>query len=326
MVEPDALAEAAKPASGRQAGLARLLVQGDLRGSSHLMALTDRGRVLGSVAGSEGAAVSACPGGRFAVQSGERLHVIRLRDLRVVRSTNLPGDDSVDVRCLDRAGRDAVALTYEFNKHDRPDKPLRLVRVRAGRARTVTRAPGWWHSLGTRALAVANRGRVQTYAYQSGRRRIALRLPGITGVTWSPDGRVLAALASGAEKSKLALKRSDGVVVRRPLTLAGPAFDSPTWIGPRRLAVIEIRRDLGHLFDRRLRGAGRIRDWDLPGTVGRGAVWTIDTGTLRRLALDGSGCSHDRRRDRRGTRCHRHPRRRTHRTRTGHRRDHQHEM
>jgi hypothetical protein len=283
------LAQAARPPRGRRSGIARLLVEGDLRGSSHLVALTGRGRRLGSVHGSEGEVVDSCPGGRFVVQAGERLHVIRMRDLKVTRRAGLPGDGAVDVRCLSPSGQRAVALTFEFNNTDGPEKPLRLVYVRAGMARTVARAEGGGFSLGARALAAARGGRVAAYDYETGRRTVALRLLHVTGVSWAPDGGTLAALASHADRSVLAVLRRDGEVSHRPVELAGPAFDAVTWVTANRIAVVEIRAATGPLFTADLRPAGRIAGWDSPGVAGNGAIWMLKGERIHRLSLDGSG-------------------------------------
>jgi hypothetical protein len=87
----------------------------------------------------------------------------------------------------------------------------------------------------------------------------------------------------------LALLGRDGEVSRRPVELAGPAFDAVTWVTANRIAVVEIRAATGHLFTADLRPAGRITGWDSPGVAGNGAIWLLKGERIHRLSLDGSG-------------------------------------
>ncbi len=91
-IEPEEVEAATRPyPSGSGAGTARLLVAGTVHDAG-LAALDGRGRLIGWAFRSEGDAVDACPGGRYGLQAGDDVSLIRLRDLAVVGRRELPDE------------------------------------------------------------------------------------------------------------------------------------------------------------------------------------------------------------------------------------------
>lgn len=313
-ISPAELERAIKPfpaAPGK--GVAHLLVAGPFHDAG-MAALDRNGELVGWVFGSEGDQVSTCPGGRYAVQAGKDLSTIRLDDLRVVRRSSLPGDRTQEVRCLDKRGRDVVAVVGDFARDDveHREPRSRLVRIRAGRARTIIarhvnhEALGVTHAyLGTyRAAGSRMGGGIIEVSYRSGRARVVrAKAPSWSDMHLSPDGRRLAIQTAGNVVAVRDLARADERSTRVRGDVAGIA-----WLSSDRLVV--SRGDKGNVLTNRLKLVRTVRGWGYTRTVaplGRRVWWVTDsyvgrnagrisavdtrTGTLvnvSRLRLDGA--------------------------------------
>ena len=279
LMEPRDLEAAARPyPAGAGAGTARLLVAGAFHDAG-LAALDDRGRLLGWAFGSRGDAVDVCPGGRRAVQAGDDVFVIRLRDLAVVARWELPDQAAGGVRCLSRSGDRLAADTFDYGA--RPDR-RRLVVLDEGRVRDLGVRASAAVALGTRSAYVATADSAQyrlvALDYASGRRRVlAEGRGGLGALALAPDERRLAFVAVLARRgpSRLGVvSTGTGSVRTRELR----RLRSPLWLSSRRLAVPRDGRR-GDIFDVTLRRRGSLPSWstDLAAFSG-GRVWWVESG------------------------------------------------
>ena len=279
-IAPEELEAATQPyPSGSGAGTARLLAAGGFHDAG-LAALDGRGRLIGWAFGSRGDAVDVCPGARYALQAGDDVSVIRLRDLTVVGRRKLPDEATSAVRCLSRSGDRLSALTFDLGVgSDR----RRLIAVRDGRLREVDIRESASAVLGVRsAYLVSARSaafRLTRIDYATGRTRVMLRRRGSAGsLTLSPDGRNLAFVWASPGRRPYRLGIVSTADPARARTRPIGRSHAPLWLSNRRLAVPDHRR-AGDSFDVGLRRRGAVASWatDVAVAVGR-RVWWLEFG------------------------------------------------
>ena len=285
VIKPEELEEAIEPyPRGSGTGLARLLVAGPFHDAG-LAALDAEGALIGWAFGSEGDAVSVCPGGRYAVQAGDRLSVIRLRDLSVVRSGALPQDWTHAVRCLDDRGRDVVAVTFPFGESFERQM---LVRVRGDRVRILAGQTALQAVLGSAEAYFSldrrqGKTRLVAIRYRDGRRRrVGPPRRSSDLVALSPDGRRIAAIENHRRPR---LQVTDVRTGRnRSLGVDDAEWAPPVWLDATRIAV-PARRGRAAVFNLRLRRVARLPSWETPLTAaaGRRLWWVTRAGDIESL-------------------------------------------
>lgn len=288
VIEPAELEAATRPyPRGSGMGTARLLVAGTFHDAG-LAALDGRGRLIGWAFGSEGDAVDVCPGARHALQAGDDVSVIRLRDLAVVDRRELPDEATRAVRCLTRSGDRLAALTFDFGGgSDRQ----RLVTMRGRRVRDLGVRPGVSAALGTGSayLASVRSGSYRLAAVDYATRRtrtLVSRRGSVDALALSPDERRLAFVSAPPRRRPYRLglvsTAEPGSVRTRRLGRS----HGPLWLSNRRLAVPDDER-AGDAFDTRLRRRGAVASWSTPVAValGRRVWWLEYAAGLRGRAL-----------------------------------------
>ena len=286
-IEPEELDAATRPyPSGSGAGTARLLVAGAFHDAG-LAALDGRGRLIGWAFGSEGDAVDVCPGGRYALQAGEDVSVIRLRDLAVVVRRRLPDEATSAVRCLSRSGDRLAALTFDYGERS---ERRRLIVLADGRTRDLGVRPSDSVALGTRAayLGLVRSRSYRVVAVDLRARRTRTLVAGggsVFALALSPDEKRLAFVAAPPRRRPYRLglvSAATGEVRTRELGRS----QSPLWLSNRRLAMPHHRR-AGDSFDTRLRRRGAVASWstDVAVAVGRRVWWLEFTAGLRGRVL-----------------------------------------
>lgn len=287
-IKPAELEAATQPyPSGSGAGTARLLVAGAFHDAG-LAALDERGRLIGWAFGSEGDSVDVCPGARYALQAGDDVSVIRLRDLAVVGRRDLPDEATSAVRCLSRSGDRLAAITFDYGGgSDR----RRLITLGDGRVRDITNRESTSAVLGPRSAylvpppsAAFGLARID---YATGRTRVLLRRRGsASSLALSPDGRELAVVWAPPRRRpyRLGIVSTAGPVSVRTRRIG--RSQAALWLSNRRLAVPHHRR-AGDLFDARLRRRGAVASWstDVAVAVGRRVWWLEFAAGLQGRAL-----------------------------------------
>ena len=284
LIEPTELEEAIKPyPRGAGSGLARLLVAGRFHDAG-LAALDADGSLIGWVFGSEGDEVSVCSGGRYAVQAGDRLSIIRLRDLRVVHRQALPQDWTHALRCLDDRGRDVVAVTFPFGEAFARQT---LVRVSGDRTRILARQHALQAVLGrTEAYfsPIRRHGKTRLVAirYRDGRqRRFGPRRRSSELMALSPDGRRIAAIE---DYRRARLQVTDVRTGRNRSRRVDAEWAPPVWLDATRIAV-PARRRRARVFNLRLRRVTSVLSWDAPlaAVAGDRLWWVTRAGDVQSL-------------------------------------------
>ena len=286
LIEPEELEAATRPyPSGSGAGTARLLVAGRFHDAG-LAALDGRGRLIGWAFGSEGDALDVCPGARYALQAGEDVLLIRLRDLAVVGRRKLPDEATSAVRCLSRSGDRLAALTFDYG--ERSDR-RRLVALRDGRIRSLGVRPSVAVALGTRAAYLGDdmsgSYRIVEVDHRSRRTRTLVSRGGsVVALALAPDEKRLAFVSAPSRRRyRLGLvSTTTGDIRTRVLGRS----QAPLWLSNRRLAVPHHRR-AGDSFDARLRRRGAVASWstDVAVAVGRRVWWLEFTAGLHGRVL-----------------------------------------
>jgi hypothetical protein len=242
--------EAAAPfPAGAGRGRLAFLVAATL-GDAGAAAYSTDGTLLGYVFGARGRGLDVCPGGRYAVQAGDDLALVRVADLAVVRRTRLRGDDAAAARCLNAAGTDVAVHVVHYGRPGGEE----LVRVRAGRTTRLARVNGEAAFGRDAAIVVSNRG-AQTVSY-AGRRRVLLR-ESSGGPRISPDGRLAAVSTETALK---VITLASGAILSRPTR----GYHQPLWVDARRVALTD--------------GRGRAPVYALPGLTAAGTLPSGDLG------------------------------------------------
>lgn len=278
VMDPADLERASRPfPSGSESGVAHLLVTGPFHDAG-LAALDRRGELIGWAFGSEGDVVSVCPGGRYAVQAGDFMSVIRLRDLRVVRARALPDDWSHAVRCLGRRGRDVVAVTFPFGTGSERQT---LVRLRDGALHTIGKVDAVRAVLGRTAAYFAlarprNAAPIAAISYRDGgRRSVGPAGRSADSIALSPDERHIAAIA-GHPRQRLQV--TDLLSGRTRSRRVDVEWTAPVWLDSTRLAV-PGPRGRSAVFDLDLRRVGALPGWDTAVTaVAGGRLWWVTRG------------------------------------------------
>ncbi len=256
--DPDELIAAAAPFPQPRDGTGvRYLVPMAL-GNAGLGAYDAAGRLRAYGFGVKGMTLAACPGGKTVLAAGDELQVLRLRDLRVLSTKPLPGDDTSAVRCLSADGATAAAMTFDYGP---TSAASRLVRVERGRVRTLRRTRSDAVALTQRGAVIVtdrdDRWSAIAVDLDSGAvRRLARGAGGPYGVAARADGRRVAVVhgldgrSTGTRSGITVLDPGRAGKVVTTHVAVGAESARPVYLGDR-LALVGHKR--GTLLDARLR-------------------------------------------------------------------------
>jgi hypothetical protein len=271
-----------------------VLVAGGSFAPARTIALDRLGRTVAYGRGAgETRLLAACAGGARVAEvvahgSGWSLAIRELRTMRVVRSRPLPAPGGIPPAAVGCSARDAFVF---FGSSDFPAR-ARLVRAGPGALVPV------WRGTATAASfaggrAYLNRGpagrEVARLDLATGRLAAVGRVPEGTGpLTPSPDGRLLAGVAVGDQRTATPPPPRIVLLDGRRVRTVAAGYGTVAWAGQDRLAFFPAGEPQeARLYDRALRLRDRIRPWQArTGAVAGGSAYGIGwEGEVLRAAL-----------------------------------------
>jgi hypothetical protein len=255
LARPAEIERALKPYP-RPRGQGRLaLLAGGSFGEARLMALDERGRVLGYGFGQGGVrAISVCPGSGAAAELVQRgrttlVAVRSLTTLEVLRSTAVHGSIS-QIHCADAASATVYAVGLSYS--GRPVKGrARVLRIDGAGVATVFTAPAEQIGLGPGAAYIWSDRQVEAISLADGSRRPLVQMGLPEHIAPSPDGRLVA--IQGFDERLRMIDLGGGA----PVTIERDLVGVLAWIGPDRLLTRTGGRTF--VYDTRLQLVRRYR-------------------------------------------------------------------
>lgn len=291
VVDPGDFERALKPyPRGRGQGRLALLAGGRF-GDARVMALDERGRILGYGLGAgEVQQISVCPGGQLAAElvarrTGWTVAARDLRSLRVLWSVQLPMRSpeiypgGATVRCADASAGVVHAAAVENRPHSNDD-PTRIFRVAATDSTEVARVPGAYGTVfGLAAAYLVDSRRLLSVDLGDGRLRRLARVSYVgESLAESPDGRWL----GYNDGERLRLRE---VATGRERTVRMRDSGSIVWLSNDRF--LYRRGGEGRVYDTRLELRRRYLFFRLyPAAHVSGRLFGMARFELRALGLD----------------------------------------